>query len=228
MKNNIWFTSDTHYQHKNLCLGVSEWDDKEKSCRKFQILEEMNELIVKNINDNVKENDTLYHLGDWSFGGIENIWEFRKRINCKNIHLIFGNHDHHIINDKILSNCSWSFNKTNFIEDFPNNIKFPDGTIDHMFDVYTKDLFLSTQYYLDLKVGKQHLILSHYPIEEWDGIGHGYIHLHGHCHGKLNLSETNTIYRRFDVGCDTNYLKPYSWDNIKKIMEQRQIKKHNS
>ena len=99
---NIFFTSDTHYAHKNICVGVSEWDDKTKSCRKFQTLEEMNELIVNNINKYVKENDILYHLGDWSFGGINNIWEFRKRINCKNIYLVPGNHDHHIKKNKIL------------------------------------------------------------------------------------------------------------------------------
>ena len=101
---NIFFTPDSHYCHSNLCIGISKWDDKEKSCRNFQTLEEMNELIVKNINDTVGENDILYHLGDWSFGGIENIWEFRKRINCKNIYLVPGNHDYHIKNDKMLPN----------------------------------------------------------------------------------------------------------------------------
>lgn len=216
MKNNIWFTSDTHYQHKNLCLGVSEWDDKEKSCRKFQILEEMNELIVKNINDNVKENDTLYHLGDWSFGGIENIWEFRKRINCKNIHLIFGNHDHHIIGNKVLPNCISSYN-------------YNYGKYD-LFDnpcLYIKDsskaqnLFLSTQYYLDLKIGKQHLILSHFPIEEWDGISKNYIHLHGHCHGSKNNSLMNIEYKRMDVGLDWNEFRPYHYDEIIEIMKNR-------
>ncbi len=44
----------------------------------------------------VKPNDIIYHLGDWSFGGHENIKIFRNRIKCKNIHLILGNHDHHI------------------------------------------------------------------------------------------------------------------------------------
>ena len=51
--------------------------------------------------------DTLYHLGDWSFGGIENIWNFRKRINCKNIYLVPGNHDHHIKKNKLEKPKNW-------------------------------------------------------------------------------------------------------------------------
>ena len=52
------------------------------------------------INDIVGQDDILFHLGDWSFGGFESITEFRNRINCKNIHLILGNHDHHIERNK--------------------------------------------------------------------------------------------------------------------------------
>ena len=99
-KDNIWFTSDTHYSHKNICLGVSEWSEPERSCRNFLNLTEMNDEIVYQINRNVKEDDILFHLGDWSFGGIDKIWEFRKKINCKNIHLVLGNHDHHIKKNK--------------------------------------------------------------------------------------------------------------------------------
>ena len=32
----------------------------------------------------------------WSFNGFDKIIEFRNRLNCKNIHLILGNHDTHI------------------------------------------------------------------------------------------------------------------------------------
>ena len=42
----------------------------------------------------------VFHLGDWSFGGYEQIREFWDRLICKNIHFIFGNHDHHIENNR--------------------------------------------------------------------------------------------------------------------------------
>lgn len=56
----------------------------------------MNNTIVDNMNSVIQSNDILYHLGDWSFGGKDKVKEFRDKLNVKTIHLIFGNHDHHI------------------------------------------------------------------------------------------------------------------------------------
>lgn len=95
----VFITSDTHYGHANICRGVSTWDDKTK-CRDFDTVEQMNDAIVANINKMVGVDDILIHLGDFSFGGIQNIFEFRERINCRNIYLIIGNHDKHIEVDK--------------------------------------------------------------------------------------------------------------------------------
>lgn len=147
----IWFVSDTHYNHKNICLGTSNWVDKSKT-RDFLTLEEMNSAIVENINNNVKENDILFHLGDFSFGGLDSIFEFREKIKCKNIHLILGNHDHHILKNK--NNTQSLFKSVNNYEHLVvgiNNVK-------HTF------------------------VLMHYPIASWDGLTNGVMHLHGHVH----------------------------------------------
>ena len=96
----LFFTSDTHYMHKNICRGVTNWTDAEDITRDFKTLDEMNDRIVNNINYAVGQDDILFHLGDWSFGGFEMIEQFRNRINCQNIHLILGNHDHHIERDR--------------------------------------------------------------------------------------------------------------------------------
>lgn len=94
----IHFTSDTHFGHKNIVMGVTNWPEevRERSCRKFETIEEMDEVLLERINETVKPGDTLYHLGDWSFGEFENVLAYRKRIRCRNVHLILGNHDHHI------------------------------------------------------------------------------------------------------------------------------------
>lgn len=92
---NIYFTSDSHYTHKNICKGTTVWTDLENT-RDFDTIENMNQTIIDEINNKVKENDVLYHLGDWSFGHPSNVKYFRSKINCKNIHLILGNHDKHI------------------------------------------------------------------------------------------------------------------------------------
>jgi calcineurin-like phosphoesterase family protein len=97
----IWVFSDPHYSHKNICRATTNWRTKEgdipfNSTRDFKSLEHMNQTIVQNINNYVMQNDILICLGDWSFGGFENIREFREKIVCKNIHLVLGNHDNHI------------------------------------------------------------------------------------------------------------------------------------
>ena len=91
----LWFTADTHYSHANFVLGESQWTDKSKT-RPFQTTQEMNDFLVSNINRLVAEDDVLYHLGDFAFRSAEEVEKFRSRINCKNLHLILGNHDHRI------------------------------------------------------------------------------------------------------------------------------------
>ena len=102
-KDKLWFTADTHFGHKNIVSKESSWTDK-SGCRDFPTKEEMSQNIIESINKYVKEDDILIHLGDWSFGGIENIWKYRKQIVCKNIYLTLGNHDNNIKKNYILPN----------------------------------------------------------------------------------------------------------------------------
>lgn len=94
----VWITSDTHYGHKNICRGVTAWRTQDglipvDATRDFGTIELMNNTLVDNINNVVGQDDTLIHLGDFSFGGFDNIGLFLDRLVCKNIHLILGNHD---------------------------------------------------------------------------------------------------------------------------------------
>jgi calcineurin-like phosphoesterase family protein len=92
----IFFTSDTHINHKNICRGVTSWSGNLDRTRDFDTLEKMNSTIIDNINRRVGQNDILVHLGDFSFGGHQHIPEFRQRIICQNIVFVLGNHDEHI------------------------------------------------------------------------------------------------------------------------------------
>ena len=76
----IYFTADTHFNHKNII----------EFCRPlFDGVEEMNELLVSRWNELIGKNDTVYHLGDFGFGDCS---EIIKRLNGKK-HLIIGNHE---------------------------------------------------------------------------------------------------------------------------------------
>jgi calcineurin-like phosphoesterase family protein len=67
----------------------------------------MDKALIKNINDVVGVDDTLWHLGDFAFGRgitIGDIILIRRQIKCKNIVLIRGNHDELIAKTPQLSN----------------------------------------------------------------------------------------------------------------------------
>lgn len=102
---NVWIFSDPHYSHTNICRGVTKWRTPDgnipvEQTRDFENINKMNDTIVNNINNCAMPEDILICLGDWSFGGFENIQEFYNRLICKNIHIVLGNHDHHIERNK--------------------------------------------------------------------------------------------------------------------------------
>ena len=76
----VLITADTHFKHKNI-IKYSE--------RPFADIEIMNEAMIKNWNSKVQQGDTVYHLGDFSMGDGQSIFD---RLNGKK-HLIIGNHD---------------------------------------------------------------------------------------------------------------------------------------
>lgn len=186
---NIWFTSDTHFGHTNIAgPKISNWSS---GYRDFNSVHEMNMALVNGINKYVKEDDILYHLGDWSFGGVHNILQFKNLIICKNVHLILGNHDQHIVDKEI------KYHETSF-----NPI----------------ELFSSVQDVLTLDIGKTKLFLSHYSHRVWLGSHKGVIHLYGHSHGSIpDYGKSMDVgvdvafkkfgeYRPFNIGDITNIM----------------------
>ena len=158
----------------------------------------MNSAIVNAINDKVGENDVLIHLGDFSFGGFQNIEEFRRRIICKNIHLILGNHDHHIERNK-------------------DGVRFLFSSVNHYAVLNLR------RPGRDKEMEKYSIVLCHFPIASWDSMNQGRIHLHGHVH----LEPHNKIAegRAMDVGVDGNGMEPYSLDEILKLLKDRPVRR---
>ena len=91
----IFFSSDLHCFHKNICRGTSEWGDKENA-RNFDTLEEMTDAIINNINKYVRCGDKLFLLGDILFGNKVYLPTLISRLVCSDITLILGNHDGYI------------------------------------------------------------------------------------------------------------------------------------
>jgi len=76
----IYFTADTHFNHKNII----------KYCnRPFKDIDEMNKVLIENWNKKVGKKEIIYHLGDFGFGKLGIILD---KLNGKII-LIKGSHD---------------------------------------------------------------------------------------------------------------------------------------
>jgi len=79
----VYYISDTHYSHKNILQHEN---------RPFNSVEEMDEFLIELWNNTVNSNDTVYHLGDFVFGGITKWEKIIPRLKGR-IHLTVGNHD---------------------------------------------------------------------------------------------------------------------------------------
>jgi calcineurin-like phosphoesterase family protein len=93
---NIFFQSDIHALHKNICYSTSTWDNKETNCRKFDSPNQMTDYIIDNINKKVNPDDYLFDLGDllFHYKDVDSYRRLLNRFNCNNIYLLYGNHDH--------------------------------------------------------------------------------------------------------------------------------------
>jgi calcineurin-like phosphoesterase family protein len=195
----LWFTSDTHYNHANICSATTKWTDH-TNMREFKSLERMNSTLVDRINEYVAQDDILIHLGDWSFGGFDSIKEFRDRIVCKNVHLILGNHDHHI--QKNREDCQSLFSSVNKYVEL--NVKWNVGTLEHAL------------------MNDANFVLMHFPIASWNDMAKGAIHLHGHVH--FPVDKRIGYGKMMDVGVDGNDLYPVSLNKVLSVMHNQPIK----
>lgn len=171
----IWFTSDTHFGHDN----VLEFSD-----RPWRSMNAMIRDIVANINARVAPNDELYILGDYSFKmTAADASELRKKILCKKVHLVPGNHDKDWTQPAVAGT---------FIVEPPICV---------------------------LKVDGLKMVLSHFPLADWQSMSHGSWHLHGHIHSSgdgYNLMNLEQGILRYDVGIDANGHAPVSLDDLRR------------
>lgn len=172
----IFVISDLHFGHKNIIKYEN---------RPFENVEEMNKELIKKWNKKVKENDTIYILGDFCWLKGEETNKILEQLNGKKI-LIKGNHDRNFLNDK----------------------------------KFNKDLFEAIYDYLVIKDNKQHYVLFHYPIAEFDGKENGYIHLYGHIHDTNPLLE-DKLKHSYNVGAIRHNFEPVNIEYFKEVEDLR-------
>lgn len=106
---NYFITSDLHFYHKNILKFCPE-------TRPFQDIHHMVELLIQHWNSIVKEDDVILHLGDFSFGDVEQTKYLLSRLNG-HIVFIYGNHD------KVLRNHISGLTAYDYLEFMYNGTK---------------------------------------------------------------------------------------------------------
>lgn len=102
----LYLTSDTHFNHKNICGP----DGFVETRRQFTSVEEMNETIITNWNNQVRPQDEVIHAGDLSLNMKQKeLLDIMKQLNG-NITIIPGNHDSVSKIIKYLSKNNYDYN----------------------------------------------------------------------------------------------------------------------
>ena len=82
----IYFTSDLHLGHNNIIKYTN---------RPFKDYEEMDNVLIDNWNNTIKDNDEVYILGDLSMNSPEVVDRYLLRMKGRK-YLIRGNHDYFV------------------------------------------------------------------------------------------------------------------------------------
>ena len=93
-------------------------------------------------------------------------------------------------------------------------------------DVEALNYFASINYYLEIADEKRRVILSHYPLAEWNGFHRQSYHVYGHIHG--NTEGVYQYMKQFDkalnAGCMINNYLPVS---LNELIENNNFFKNN-
>lgn len=102
----VWFTADLHLGHGNIIKYCNRpfLSAEEKNLARTEprgrwrvspeTIEHHDDALLDAINSRVAPDDLLWILGDFCWGRLHEATRYRARIVCKNVHLVWGNHDH--------------------------------------------------------------------------------------------------------------------------------------
>jgi len=187
--------------HFTGCNHFGHWAIAKYCNRPFDNLELMDETQITEWNRVVKPDDTVYQLGDFTFGNRDMAQRYFKQLN--GMILVLGNRFHH---DK-----RW-LPKQNYAEDnnyIKNHLKTKSDIVVVLPSIHT------------LKVDDLFIVLCHFPLASWPRQHYGSLHFHAHSHS--NYQGEGKI---LDVGVDNvnkiwGSYRPVSLTEIVEYMEER-------
>ena len=162
--------------------------------REFTSVEEMNETMILKWNKTIKPTDLVFYLGDFSFSRDKQKTKELAHRLNGVIHYIMGNHDDY---DTIKS-------------------------LDRFESIsYYKEILVLDE---DTEKRYQKIVMSHYPVAEWNQAHRGSFHLFGHTHHSFFKSEHGKLmkkYKMMDVGVNGYDYIPVSYQQVKDYMKNK-------
>jgi calcineurin-like phosphoesterase family protein len=162
--------------------------------RPFKNVEEMNEALINNWNERVDENDVVFILGDFCFGGSQ-LWnETLDRLKGKK-YLIIGNHD--------LKNL-----KQGYLQKFEK--------ISYMMNIHVDDQLIYLSHFPLLCFAGSYRDKK--PV--WALFGH--VHSNSKLKNGIDSRRLAVLFpSQYDVGVDNNDYKPISFSEVKEIITKQ-------
>lgn len=197
----IYFTSDTHFGHQQKFIFEK---------RGYVSVEDHDSKLITTLNDHVRKNDILFHLGDFCLNTKrERVDDILNQLTCENIYYIWGNHNAGM--------------KDIYRETVNDQFDVDDDTFIYPLTYKNKLTFLGP--YKEISINKKFIVISHYPFEIWNQQQNNVWHLCGHSHhGNPTTLPTHKNGYCLDVGWD-GYARPISYDEIADIMNNKQYYK---
>ena len=187
----VFFTSDTHFRHNQSFIFET---------RGYKNRYEHDDALIAKINEVVRPEDTLIHLGDFCLNITPPEFDaILSRINCNNIAYIWGNHN----------SCIRRYYEDAVTTEYGKDIEvYP----------YAVGKLTYLGYYKELIVNGHMIVIHHYPHQIWNQMQKGAWQLSGHSHYSNPTTQLDHPDNKIlDVGWD-GHGKPLSFPEIQKIM----------
>lgn len=196
----LFFTSDLHLNHENAI---------EYTNRPFSCLDEMNQELIRKINERVGSSDTLWILGDFAYkASLDEIRGFRQQIKCRNVNLVYGNHDKKADGAGIFQSVQdYKVLKSEYGPLVLFHYPILDWYAKHYGSIHLHGHIHSTDTYNENNLAKM--------SDDQFAYGH-------------TSKQAEMGYRIYDVGVDANNYQPVSIEEIAKLMNLPKISTKNA
>ena len=201
-KDRLYFSSDWHIFHDPKSWSSPIWE-----MRGYLNAIDAAENTLRVINERVDENSILYVLGDGFLNATDDqCLEWLDGIKCKNIKYLWGNHSsnmYRLYREEVLK----QFGRSD-IEVYPLKI----GNVE----------FIGN--HVEITVGKQHIVMNHFPLRIWNKNSRASWNLSGHSHASdIERLPEYPHGKCFDIGID--YKKDvWSFEEIMDVMSTKTVK----